>query len=135
MFLVYHCYKSFLCASCESLSALPLYLCIIVFIPSFVPLVYHSSHPFPCVHQEHLLQLKEFIDDGGIITKAHPVADIAVQLLLIFRHHSNTTSRFVSSTRKADITKWEPRAKSVPSHSEKFSLSNVTTERTLDGDI
>lgn len=50
--------------------------------------------------------------------------DIALQVLLTFRHHQNVTSRFASSRWKVDVPGCEPRARCVTSDCEKLALSN-----------
>lgn len=57
-----------------------------------------------------------------MITKAYSIKDIAFQQIVIFRHHSNMTSRFESSMQKL-TTKGMNLELGAPSDCENLSLS------------
>lgn len=63
------------------------------------------------------------------IIQVFPVMHIALKLLLVFSHHSDTTSRFDSSAWKVYIPGCEPQS-AMPLDCEKFSLSILTIDMT-----
>lgn len=63
------------------------------------------------------------------IIQVFPVMHIALKLLLVFSHHSDTTSRFDRSAWKVYIPGCEPQS-AMPLDCEKFSLSILTIDMT-----